>query len=149
MFLTTLTAFSQLPPPDVTDTKSHLEVKASLIGKKAKGEYVSLMLEFKIENGWHLYAHNSEEGGPIPLSIEFTNSEGVSKIEKLFPNRDPHEKYDDIFEVTVRSFKKRVVYSTKVKVKDPNFKINVKVEGQVCSDKTGQCIKIVENLVFE
>ena len=90
-----------------------------------------------IDKGWYVYDMNLPEGGPIPTSISFDNIQGAELIDKPVPSVTPVTKYDEQFEMTIRSYANTVSFTQKIKVTDyKKFKVSGEVEFMVCNDET-------------
>ena len=75
-----------------------------------------LILEAKIEEGWHLYSQQINEGiGPVPTSFEFKENPMIKVIGKTVEPMSIHE-YDENFEGELNFFKDSVSFKQKMKV---------------------------------
>ncbi|MDW8297544.1 MAG: protein-disulfide reductase DsbD family protein, partial [Raineya sp.] len=108
--------------------------------KEAKiGEIVTISFFVTPKPDWYVYSSDFEEGGPQVTKFKFTphpSYELVGKLEAI----NSEKKYDDIFDMEVRFFKKKGEFRQKVKILKKDFKLAGTIEYQTCSDKTGQCI---------
>lgn len=108
--------------------------------KEAKvGETITISFFVTPNPDWYVYSSDFEEGGPQVTKIKFKSHpsyELVGKLEAI----NPEKKYDEIFEMEVRFFKKRGEFRQKIRILQKELQIAGTVEYQTCSDKTGQCI---------
>ncbi|RKS53486.1 thiol:disulfide interchange protein DsbD [Gillisia mitskevichiae] len=105
---------------------SHLEKENDSIYK--------ISFTAKLEEGWHLYAQDIEEGGPIPTSFTFTNA-GVA-FELVGETSEPNVPtiFDEVFEMEIKYFEKQATFFQTIKVLDKDAVIEVEVEFMVCND---------------
>ena len=73
-FLVFTNGFSQILDPVKWKSKTE---------KISENEF-NLVLEGKIDAGWHLYSQFTPEGGPIPLEIQYTEKH-KQEFDKLIP----------------------------------------------------------------
>ena len=66
---------------------------------ESDGAEGTIIIDAQIERGWHLYATQLPEGGPIPTSITWDESRlrNVEIIGDLHPNRPAEENFDMFF----------------------------------------------------
>ena len=94
-----------------------------------------LLITATIEPGWHLYSQFIPEGGPIPTSFTFEESDSYSRIGTVTEGK-PHEEYDPNFEMVLKFFGEKAVFKQKIKVKNTkNFTIKGELEFMVCNDE--------------
>lgn len=133
LFLTTLlfstTIFSQTLDP--VKWKANVE-------KQTEGTYV-LYFEATLDKGWHLYSQNEAEGDEIaPTPTEFTFNNTPQTYTLVGETNEPSgiEKYDNIFEMDVKYFEDKAVFSQKIQLVDKNVKqVNAEVFFSVCDDE--------------
>ncbi|MFH0943930.1 MAG: protein-disulfide reductase DsbD domain-containing protein, partial [Planctomycetota bacterium] len=118
---------------------SRVGVKASFSpAEAAPGDLVTLKLQAEIQEGYYIYAPDSPEEGGIPARVEFTKSGGL-KPEGELRFTDPKEKWDDVFEVTIRILRGRPVFEQDFRV-PKNASGTIELSGilhtQACDDRT-------------
>ncbi len=121
---TSLDDDAQIVEPITWD--SHLEKKNDSIYK--------LIFTAKLDKGWHLYAQDVAEGGPIPTNFTFNNSPTTYELvgETSEPNVPTY--YDEVFGMEIKYFEKEAVFFQTIKIIDPEAIIEVEVEFMVCND---------------
>jgi thiol:disulfide interchange protein DsbD len=113
-----------------------------------KSEY-NLVMTGTIEKDWHLYTIDIEEGGPMPMYIEFEESNDYSLVGGIVESPKPKEVYDEVFDVNVKYHEKQVVYKQKIKTTNKDgFTINGLLDGQACYDVDGKCVLVTEDMSF-
>ena len=117
---------------------SDWEVKASKTEVKV-GEEITISFFVTPKPNWYTYSSDFEEGGPQVTKFKFTPNSSYQLVGKL-EAIEAEKKYDDIFEMEIRRFKKRGEFRQKVKILKKDFFISGTVDYQTCSDKNGQCI---------
>ncbi|WP_370478520.1 protein-disulfide reductase DsbD family protein [Tamlana flava] len=117
------------------------------IEKISDTEY-NLISKATIDKGWHLYSQDVPEGGPIPTSFIYDDSEGTFKIVGNTTEDEGHTVNDPVFEMEIKFFEGTAVFKQKIKVKEAVETINGFVEFMVCDDT--KCLPPTEvDLVFK
>jgi DsbC/DsbD-like thiol-disulfide interchange protein len=117
-------AFAQIEAP----------VKWSYAAKKLNGTEAVVFLKATIQKGWHIYAMNVKDGGPIKTSFTFSPSREYSLIGK--PSEPaPFTKYEKSFSMNVSYFENSVVFQQKIHLKSPKAAVvKGKLEYMTCND---------------
>jgi len=104
---------------------------------KQEGNEATLIFKAKIEEGWHLYDTQLEEGGPIKTSIHFSDSTLFDFVGELVKDPLPVKYFDKIFNMNVGYFSDQVTLTQKIKLINPG-KTEIKgfVEFMSCNDET-------------
>lgn len=78
-------------------------------------ENTSIELKATIQENWVIYSQFTPEGGPIPLSFEFEDIDGVEFIGKVEELTEPIKTMSKMFELEVIKFKNEALFSQKIK----------------------------------
>ena len=119
---------------------------------KSKTEKISetefnLILEGKIDAGWHLYSQFTPDGGPIPLEIQYSESAGNYVLVGKTKESKTKKEFNTVFEVDEIFFENKVVLSQKVKILSSKVSsIKVVIDYQTCKEV---CINQNKKFVFE
>jgi len=119
---------------------------------KAKTEKISetdfnLILEGKIDAGWHLYSQFTPDGGPIPLEIQYSESAGNYVLVGKTKESKTKKEFNTVFEVDEIFFENKVVLTQKVKILNSKVStIKVVIDYQTCKEV---CINQNKKFVFE
>ena len=100
-----------------------------------------IVIDAKIERGWHLYDVKPIKDGPIPTSIVWDKSKmkNVEIVGGLVPNKEADKSPDLFFNLILGTFEKSVTFRQQLKILDPkNYNIEGAIEGQACNDETCQ-----------
>ncbi|TRX58368.1 disulfide bond formation protein DsbD [Fulvivirga sp. M361] len=126
-------SFSQiLEPSKWTHEVSKTDVKI--------GEEVELIFTATIDKNWYLYSSDFDpDCGPMVTTFTFESNDTYELVGELRAI-NPVEKYDDVFECNVRTFKKTGQFKQTIKILKANPVIVGNYEFQVCSDIDGKCI---------
>ena len=73
------------------------------------GQSMEVRFTATIDDGWHLYSTNIEEG-PIAAAVTFEQLEGAEAGELTFTDGEEIEHYDDMFGMVVRYFEHGVTF---------------------------------------
>lgn len=97
----------------------------------------ALLFKARIDDGWHLYSHYIEDGGPIPTSFYYDESESYALSGKLEERGDRVAAYDEIFKMDVAWFKKAATFRQKIRLTGGAGTAVVKgeLEFMVCNDR--------------
>lgn len=109
-------------------------VKWSFDSRKVNDQEYELILKAEIDRGWHVYATDIPEGGPIPTSFKFNPSNDYELVGSL---KTPVaiEKYDKAFEMDLRYFDNGAEFVQKVRMKAAGpFRITGELEFMACDD---------------
>lgn len=127
--LISLSGFSQIQNP----------VKWTYSVENNGTENATLVINAKIDKGWHLYSQFVGEGGPVPTTIKFKAGKEYSLVGKTEETPKPHSIYEELFGMKVAFFEKNATFKQKIKVTSTkDFKIAGTLEFMVCDDK--QCL---------
>jgi thiol:disulfide interchange protein len=136
-FLVFTNGFSQILDP--VKWKSNTE-------KISETEF-NLILEGKIDAGWHLYSQFTPDGGPIPLEIKFAESAGNFELIGKTKESKTKKEFNTIFEVDEIFFENKVILTQKVKILNSKVSsIKVVIDYQTCKEV---CINLNKKFVFE
>ncbi|WP_293890208.1 thioredoxin family protein [Flavobacterium sp.] len=121
-------------------------VKWSTTVEKLSDSEFNLVMEGKIDEGWHVYSQFTPADGPLPAEFTFKNAkdnyELVGKVKE-----SPYKKeFSDIFGVDEYFFEKSVTFTQKVKILNAKLtSIKGKIDYQVCKQA---CINDVMQFTF-
>ena len=121
----TVGAYAQIEAP----------VKWSYAAKKISSTEAVIFLKATIQNGWHIYAANLKDGGPIKTSFTFSPSKDYALVGKI-SEPTPLTKYEKSFSMNVTYFENSVIFQQKIKLKSAKASvIKGKLEYMTCNDK--------------
>ncbi len=86
-----------------------------------------------IENGWHLYSQNIDEGGPIPTTFTFTPNEKIKFNNKVI-EPSPLKEYDPNFDMELGWFENKVTFKQKIEILSSTA-LEGEVEFMVCDEE--------------
>lgn len=95
----------------------------------------NLVFTARLEKGWHLYAQEVGEDGPIPTTFSFNSSENTFQLIGTTGEPDVPTVYDEVFGMDIKFFEKEAVFIQKIKVFDKDSTIEAEVEFMVCNDE--------------
>ena len=118
--------------------------------EKVSGTEFNLIMEGKIDAGWHLYSQFTPQdgamGSPLPAEFKFNDAKGNYELLGKTKESAYKKQYNDVFEVNEYFFEKQVTFTQKVKVTNPKLTtIKAKVDYQVCKDA---CINDFQDFTF-
>ena len=108
---------------------------------------VELQYIATIQDTYHLYALDLEQGGPLPTVFTFEPSKDYILVGKMTQEK-PEEVFDKNFNMKVRYFGHKTIFRQKVKLNKPSVKITVEVSYMACNDQ--ECTPpLYKDLVIE
>jgi len=93
-----------------------------------------LIFSAQIEEGWHLYAQEVPEGGPIPTTFSLETNDAYKLIGET-QEEEGISLNDPVFEMRIKYFEEQAVFRQKIKLLNNNAVINASVEFMVCDDE--------------
>ena len=128
IFLATANANAQIVKP----------VKWTSKVEKLSDSEFNLVMNGKIDDGWHLYSQYTpqvESGSALPAEFKFENAKGNYELVGKVKESDYKKQYNDVFEVDEYYFEKKVTFIQKIKITNPKLtSIKAKIDCQVCKD---------------
>ena len=108
------------------------------VEKISESDYY-LVIETEIEAGWHLYAQEVPEDGPIPTTIYIKGSEDTFQVLGKPSEPKGHTEFDKTFEMDIKYFENTATFKQKIRLlTNEKIDINGEIEYMVCDDK--QCL---------
>lgn len=92
-------------------------------------------LTAEVEEGWFIYSQHLQDGGPIPTSIELEGENFVAEGDIEETGEITKEVYDDVFEIDIKKFGERAVFTQIVKTNGSQPEINALVNFMTCNDE--------------
>ncbi|MEO1515540.1 MAG: protein-disulfide reductase DsbD domain-containing protein [Bacteroidota bacterium] len=94
-----------------------------------------LIFEAKIQDGWAIYSQYLDgDDGPIPTSFDYNKGSHFELIGKNEESGNRKESYDKVFQMNLIKFKKKAIFSQKVKVSDLSKPISGFLEFMTCDE---------------
>lgn len=116
------------------------------VEKKSDTELV-LIMDAKIDNGWHFYSQNTPDGGALPAVFTFKDAKGNYQLVGKTSEGKYEKHFNDVFEVDEYFFTQSAQFKQTIKVLNLKLKvIKAELDGQTCID--GKCIQEFEAFVF-
>jgi thiol:disulfide interchange protein DsbD len=105
----------------------------------AEGSEAKIAFYATIEDGYYMYSTDIPKGGPMPITIRITESEGVEMVGKLTPVDKPKTKYESAFNMKVSYFVEAAEFEQNFKILDKNnYLIKGYLRYQACGK--GGCV---------
>ena len=103
--------------------------------KMTDGKNGVLTFNATIDQGWHMYAMNIPDGGPVPLSVDW-KTQGVKLVGQLTPSKAPYKVHDKTFDMDLTWWTGNVSLSQKFTVTGKEYQIGGTVRSMACNDET-------------
>ncbi len=127
LFIVTMSAMAQMVEP----------VKFKVSQKRVSPTEIDVIFEGTIANHWHVYSTNLS-GGPTPATFNVDKSTGIAPTGALKASGKEHNVFDKLFEMQVRYFKDRVVFTQRLKITAKEYTLKGYLEYGACDDQ--QCL---------
>ncbi|MDD3638386.1 MAG: protein-disulfide reductase DsbD family protein, partial [Bacteroidales bacterium] len=103
--------------------------------KKGNNDELELVFTAAIDEGFHLYSLNIPENGPLPTEFTFSESTAYELSAAIFETTEGEIKYDEIFEMDIKSFENEAVFVQPLTPKQETpFNITGEIAYMVCND---------------
>jgi len=112
-------------------------VKWSYAAKKTSDTEATIYLKATINDGWHIYALDTPDEGPVKTSFTFTPDHAY-ELTGVAIQPKPQKKMEKQFGKEVKYFEKTVIFQQKVKVPEGKAAVHGEINFMVCSDQ--QCL---------
>ena len=121
-------------------------VKFNTDVKKISNTEYDLIINFELEDEWHLYSQHSDPNGSQAAKLTFKDAGKKYELVGEAKEADTHKAFNDIFEVEETFFTEDGQITQRIKLLDPKTKqIDLDFFYQVCKES---CISHTENLSF-
>ncbi len=110
-------------------------VKWTYSSQKISDTEANLLIKATIDKGWHVYSQFIEDGGPVPTSFKFTPSADYTLIGKVSESPKAVTAFDPNFGMQIAWHDKQVVFTQKIKLKNPKITVSGVLEFMVCNDR--------------
>ncbi|MCU0459368.1 MAG: thioredoxin family protein [Bacteroidales bacterium] len=97
-----------------------------------------IVMTATLDDKWHLYAMDIEEGGPIATSFTFEPVTGYTLTGKAYEVTKPEVKFDNSFGMNIGMHSGTAEFRQKIKLTGPSAKVEGYVTFMSCDDK--QCL---------
>ena len=101
---------------------------------EVQDSYIKVIVHADIEEGWHLYSQNLEDGGPIPTSFYLDTSSAFAPMSS-WSEGEPHVEYDPNFEMDLAFFSESADFTILLEPKEADFTVKGELEFMVCNDQ--------------
>ena len=124
LFCVAVAMYAQMPSP----------VKCTTSLKKINDNVVELRITATIEEGWHVYSTELEDG-PTPAVLVVDTIKGARLDGKLGFEGEEIAKYDDMFGMEVRYFEGKVTFVQRFVITEPDYKVQGYFQYGACDDE--------------
>ena len=97
-------------------------------------EHTVITVHAEIEEGWHLYSQNLDEGGPIPTSFVLEDDSSFT-IVGGWTEGEPHVEFDPNFDMDLAYFSDAADFTIKLLPTEKEFTVKGELEFMVCNDE--------------
>lgn len=103
--------------------------------KTVSADEAEIVFTATIDDGWHVYSTDLDDGGPISASFNAEKLAGVEVVGKLKPIGKEVSTFDRLFEMKVRYFEHTARFVQKLKLKGGAYQIEGYLEYGACNDE--------------
>lgn len=101
---------------------------------EVQDQYIKVIVHADIEEGWHLYSQNLEDGGPIPTSFYLDTSSAFAPLGS-WSEGEPHVEFDPNFDMDLAFFSESADFSILLEPNEADFTVKGELEFMVCNDE--------------
>jgi thiol:disulfide interchange protein DsbD len=95
----------------------------------------NVIMQGKIDEGWHVYSQFTPDGGPLPAEFTFANAKGNYELVGKTKESPYKKHFNDVFGVDEYYFEKQVTFTQKVKLLNASLKtIKGGIDYQTCKE---------------
>ena len=120
----------------ITSFAQMLDPVKWVITQSKSGDMVTLNFKATVDEGWHLYDTNLDDGGPISTSFNVDTVQGLQAEGEFGTSETPISIFDESFQMNVRYFAHEVTFTKKFKITAKSAKIEGFIEYMACNDET-------------
>ncbi len=102
--------------------------------EKVADNQFKLITKATIAPGWHLYAQEVPEDGPVPTTFTYDDDGGKIKIVGNTSEEEGHTIDDPVFLMEIKYFEKSAVFEQLIEVNEDKTTVTAFVEFMVCDD---------------
>lgn len=114
-------------------------VQWTFTDNKVADKTYELKMTAVVASPWHIYSQATPEGGPVPTKVTFNKNPLILLQGSPEEKGNVIKKYEDVFNVDVIYFDRKVEFVQRVKLKgNAKTKLSGTVEYMVCNDT--QCL---------
>ena len=107
----------------------------TVTGNAKNDTLFEVVFNAKIEKGWHLYATDLPQGGPMATQFHFDRLQDAALQGDILASRAAEKSFDENFQMQLQWYENEVSFTQLVKVQD-GFVIAGNVEFMGCNDNT-------------
>jgi len=143
LFVFSFSAFAQKEEPTVW----HTSVSKTAV---QKGEIVDLIFTAAIKDDWYLYSSDFDKDlGPIVAEFRFDTNDTYQLVGDIIPIGAKAKEDTEIWMGTYTYFTQKAEFRQKIKILKDVPHIKVKLTAQACSHKSGKCIPVFKQFLFD
>ncbi len=101
---------------------------------EVQDQYIKVIVHADIEEGWHLYSQNLEDGGPIPTSFYLDTSSAFAPLGS-WSEGEPHVEFDPNFDMDLAFFSESADFTILLEPNEADFTVKGELEFMVCNDE--------------
>ena len=119
-----------------TPTPAHWKIRSAPLKPVAPGATFLVTLAADIQPGWHLYALEEPEGGPLPTVIGLAENDPLTLLDVNEP--DPHKVSDPVTHAVAGMFTDNAAFTLKLRAphsKPASDASHILVRYQTCNDQ--------------
>ncbi len=97
----------------------------------------NIVLKAIVDDNWYIYSSELDDGGPIPTSVSFTDTDHFEVLGELTEKGEPIDYYDEGFEMDVVYYAGTAHFIQRIRGLSDSFTVSGTVEYMACDDS--QC----------
>lgn len=104
--------------------------------EKIANNKIQLILESKLDSGWHIYSSDMEDGGPQKTIVKIETGNSFRVTDNTIEDGNLTEKFDSSFNIVLRYYPQKAVFKKEIDVTNGTpFTIRGNVSYMLCTDE--------------
>ena len=103
--------------------------------KMLDGDEAEIVFTATIDEGWHVYSTDLDDGGPISATFNVVKMDGVETVGKLKARGNVAKQFDKLFDMEVRFFEHKATFVQKIRFTKQQYTIDCFLEYGACNDE--------------
>ncbi|HYG18910.1 MAG TPA: protein-disulfide reductase DsbD domain-containing protein [Ohtaekwangia sp.] len=121
-------------PVEITKDQAGPPVMWTFSAERISRTEVMLTLHATLGKGWHLYAQNIDDGGPIPTQISVAMSDNYSAVGRADEKGTAVKFRDEFYDMDITWYQDDVSFLQRVSVFQPVDAIRGTIQYMICND---------------
>lgn len=111
------------------------QVNFNVTYKRVNATEIDIVFSGTIDQGWHVYSTDVEDGGPTKATFNIDNAKGVKLKGGLRPGSGVKSKMDPVFQMQVSYFEGSCTFTQRVELTEKDYRLEGYLQYGACDDR--------------